>query len=117
MEKAILPAHEYEKIIHFASEIARPTKDIRSTIQHQLDLLFGYKRSIFWFSDDKGNLTDPSPYYISDKFLAKYLDEFHQFDLLLPKKNLKLFLEKKFCEFLILSHFLNMKKLFITKTV
>lgn len=94
MKKETLPAHEYEKIIHFASEIVRPAKNIRFHIQQQLHLFFGYHSSIFWDIDDEGNLSNPSAYFIDDQFMSVYLKEFHQIDVLHPKKYLPLFLER-----------------------
>lgn len=108
MNQVILPPIEYEKIIHFASEIARPTKNIRLTIQRQLDSLFGYNSSIFWYIDRDGNLTEPSAYYVNDQFMHEYVNEYYQLDILHPKRNLNVFLKKNilrisdimsFCEY------------------
>lgn len=95
MNNSVLTSAEFEQIIHFAAQIARPVKNIRSNIQHELARLFGYDETIFWYADDNGNLTDPVIYSLSDKFLFAYLDEYHYHDFLHPKKNLILFREKK----------------------
>lgn len=90
-----LTAKEYEKIIHFSAEIAYPVDNTRSHIQHKLADIFGYDQTIFWYADDNGELRDPINYKLSDRVLADYLAEYQHYDLLHPKKNVKLFREKR----------------------
>lgn len=90
-----LTAKEYERIIHFSSEIAYPVENIRLHIQHKLADIFGYDQTIFWYADDNGNLRDPINYKLSDRALIDYLVEYHHYDLLHPNKNVNLFREKR----------------------
>lgn len=90
-----LPAVDYEHIIHFASDIAEPAKNIRATILQQLASRFGYEKSIFWVADDDGNLTDPVVYGLSDQVIHHYMEKFSKHDFLHPKKNLTLFRSRK----------------------
>jgi DNA-binding CsgD family transcriptional regulator len=91
----VLLPEEYEELLHFASIIAQPMKDIRSGIQHQLAVQFGYDKSIFWLSDNNGNLTNPLLHRLSDNILFDYINEFSCHDFLHPKKNFNLFLTKR----------------------
>ncbi|OZI12600.1 hypothetical protein CEW92_05430 [Bacillaceae bacterium SAS-127] len=91
----LLSAADYEKMIHFASIIAKPTEDKRSLIQRELATQFGYDESIFWYADEQGNLFDPQIYGFSDKVLFDYINEFSHYDFLHPQKNFSLFQTKR----------------------
>ena len=95
MKNTILTAHDFEKIIHFSARISRPTDNIIQSIQCELSNVFGYHHSILWNADNRGNLSEPVAYQLSDKVLYEYLDEFHHYDYLHPKKNPELFRERK----------------------
>ncbi|RJS50127.1 LuxR C-terminal-related transcriptional regulator [Bacillus sp. PK3_68] len=95
MNSYTLTPKEYEKIIHFSAQITYPVEDIRLHIQHKLEEYFGFTQTIFWYSDDQGNLSDPLNYKLSDRALIDYLTEYHFYDLLHPMKNVELFREKK----------------------
>jgi len=90
-----LTAKDYEKIIQFSADISYPVKDTRSHIQHKLEDYFGFDNTIFWYSDNEGNLRDPLNYRLSDQAMKDYLTEFHFYDSLHPNKNVTLFREKK----------------------
>lgn len=90
-----LTANEYERIIQFSAEIAYPVENTRAHIQHKLADIFGFDQTIFWYADDNGELRDPINYKLSDRVLADYLSEYHYDDLLLPRKNIELFREKR----------------------
>src|SRR5690625_3611098 len=95
MDKTILSTEDYEQIIYFAAQIARPTDDIRSKVLQELDICFGYDKTIFWKTDENGTITDPASYRVNDNFIYHYLDEFKDQDVLNPKKNLNLYHEQK----------------------
>lgn len=95
MNSYSLTSKDYEKIIHFSAEIAYPVDDIRLHIQHKLADYFGFDQTVFWYSDDHGNLRDPINYRLSDQAMTDYLTEYHFYDLLHPTKNVALFREKK----------------------
>lgn len=95
MNSQSLTSNDYEKIIHFSSQVAYPVENIRFHIQHKLADIFGYDQTILWSADNSGNLNDPTNYNISDRALTDYLTDFHYYDLLHPKKNVNLFREKK----------------------
>lgn len=90
-----LTSKDYEKIIQFSADISYPVKDTRSHIQHKLEDYFGFDNTIFWYSDNEGNLRDPLNYRLSDQAMKDYLTEFHFYDSLHPTKNVTLFREKK----------------------
>ncbi|MFJ8234228.1 LuxR C-terminal-related transcriptional regulator [Ureibacillus sp. NPDC094379] len=90
-----LTSKDYEKIIQFSADISYPVKDARSHIQHKLEDYFGFDNTIFWYSDNEGNLRDPLNYRLSDQAMTDYLTEFQFYDSLHPTKNVELFREKK----------------------
>lgn len=86
---------DYEDIIRFAVSISQPSDNIRYTIQHELAFTFGHEKSIFWYSDDYGNLTNPVIQGLNDQMLYDYTSTFSQYDLLHPKKNRHNFQQKR----------------------
>ncbi|ATP38723.1 hypothetical protein CSE16_01010 [Solibacillus sp. R5-41] len=95
MNSQVLTSKDYEKIIHFSSQIAYPVEDTRLHIQHKLADIFGYDQTVFWYADNSGNLNDPINYNLSDRALSEYLTDYHDYDLLHPTKNVNLFREEK----------------------
>lgn len=90
----LLPT-DYEKILHFTSDIISIRENLRPSIQQKLDDYFGYESTILWSTDNEGNLSDPLPYKFSDKALNSYITEYSDYDLLHPNKNLSLFKQYK----------------------
>lgn len=88
---AFLPIKDYEKIIHFASQITKSIPKTRSTVLKELENIFDYKHTLFWLADKEGNLKDPLNNNISDKMLAEYLDDTYVQDFLYPTLNKEYF--------------------------
>lgn len=84
---SLLPIKEYEKIIHFASQITKSIPKTRSTVLKELENIFDYKHTLFWLSDKEGNLKNPLNNNISDKMLSEYLDDIYIQDFLYPSLN------------------------------
>lgn len=95
MEDTVLTPTDYEKIIHFTSDIITIKDNLRSAIQHKLDEYFGYSHTIFWQTDEQGNLSNPINYVLNDHALHHYVDEYYAHDVLHPRKNLQLFKQNK----------------------
>lgn len=90
-----LTSSEYEKIIHFAVQIAGPVKDLRLNILYELSKIFGYDETILWYVDDNRNVIDPVIYRLSNKILFDYLDTYHNYEIMPLKKYSNLFVERK----------------------
>lgn len=84
---SFLPINDYEKIIHFASQITKSIPKTRSTVLKELENIFDYKHTLFWLSDKDGNLKDPLNNNISDKMLSEYVDDIYIQDFLYPTVN------------------------------
>lgn len=84
---SFLPINDYEKIIHFASQITKSIPKTRSTVLKELENIFNYKHTLFWLSDKDGNLKDPLNNNISDKMLSEYVDDIYVQDFLYPTVN------------------------------
>ncbi|MCQ6282906.1 LuxR C-terminal-related transcriptional regulator [Bacillus sp. EB600] len=89
-----LSKQDYERMMKLTSTISIHYKKASIGLQEQLSQLLGYHSSILWKVDQKGNLSDPKIHRISDYLLEDYLDCFHTYDYLHPKKQLHLFREK-----------------------
>ncbi|AWE07728.1 hypothetical protein DCE79_10175 [Lysinibacillus sp. 2017] len=88
---SLLPIKDYEKIIHFASQITKSIPKTRSIVLKELENIFDYKHTLFWLSDKDGNLKNPLNNNISDKMLSEYLDDIYIQDFLYPSLNIKRF--------------------------
>ena len=84
---SFLPIEDYEKIIHFASQITKSIPKTRSTVLKELEDIFDYKHTLLWTSDKDWNLKNPLNHNISDKMLSEYLDNVYAQDFLYPSLN------------------------------
>lgn len=84
---SFLPIKDYEKIIHFASQITKSIPKTRATVLKELENIFDYKHTLFWSSDKDGNLKNPLNNNISDKMLSEYLEGIYIQDFLYPSLN------------------------------
>ena len=53
----------------------------------ELENIFDYTHTLFWLSDQDGNLRKPLNNNISDKMLSDYLDDIYMQDFLYPSLN------------------------------
>lgn len=95
MKGYYLTPTDYEKIIHFSSDIMSLKENLRPSIQQKLDDYFGFSHTIFWQADEFGNLSNPINYVLNDRAVTNYIDEYYTHDLLHPTKNLSLFKQRK----------------------
>src|SRR5699024_5310869 len=84
--KALLKNTEYKKIIKFLHYISPRAINSREQIQTGLSNIWGYDNTLFWTSNDEGNIFNPELYGIKQNTLYEYKDHFEDLDPLHPKK-------------------------------
>ncbi|MFD1705638.1 LuxR C-terminal-related transcriptional regulator [Siminovitchia sediminis] len=91
----ILTIAEYEQMLQFSAQIAKPACSIRTAILENLSVYFGYDEAIFWHVDRSGHLQDPEAYLLCEQALFDYQEKYYQYDFLHPQKNFDLYQRKK----------------------
>lgn len=84
--KALLNNTEYKKILKFLHYISPRAINLREQIQTGLSNIWGYDNTLFWTSNDEGNIFNPELYGIKQNTLYEYKDHFEDLDPLHPKK-------------------------------
>lgn len=86
---------DYRNILCFVEHIGNHTEHFHEQIQVSLSKIWGYHHTVFWVTDDAGNLSCPHLHRIQDKVIYDYMANYEELDFLHPKKHLNKLPEQK----------------------